>query len=90
MMLGVKISFFPVSLKERLDKECLLCGREFSEREGTLMAHTKLPEEKVIRLLRCQRWGICDGGTADICEVDIKTVHRFQDVRLCRSSFCCA
>jgi IS1 family transposase len=63
---------------ERL--RCTLCQREFSEREGTLMARTKLPEEKMIRLLKCQRWGVCDEGTADICEVDIKTVHRFQGV----------
>ena len=63
---------------ERL--RCTEYGREFSEREGTLMAHSKLPEEKVIRILKCQRWGVCDEGTADHCEVDIKTVHRFQAV----------
>jgi len=61
---------------ERL--RCTRCQKEFSEREGTLMARAKLPEEKVIRLTKCQRWGVCDEGTADICEVDIKTVHRFQ------------
>jgi IS1 family transposase len=44
------------------------------------MSHTKLPEEKVIRLLKCERWGVCDDGTADICEVDIKTLHRFQEL----------
>jgi len=63
---------------ERL--RCTRCQKEFSEREGTLMARVKLPEEKVIRLTKCQRWGVCDEGTADICEVDIKTVHRFQGV----------
>ena len=61
---------------ERL--RCMACGREFSEREGTLMAHSKLPEDTVIRLVKCQRWGVCDEGTADICAVDLKTVHRFQ------------
>lgn len=61
---------------ERL--RCTACGREFSEREGTLMAHSKLPEATVIRLVKCQRWGVCDEGTADICAVDLKTVHRFQ------------
>jgi len=61
---------------ERL--RCIFCQREFSQREGTLMAWGKLAEEKVIRLTKCQRWGVCDEGTADICEVDIKTVHRFQ------------
>lgn len=63
---------------ERL--RCTHCGTEFSEREGTLMAYTKLPEEKIIRLVKCQRWGVCDEGTADICDIDIKTVHRFQRI----------
>src|SRR5262249_43756639 len=26
------------------------------------------------------RWGVCDEGTADICAVDLKTVHRFQSL----------
>jgi hypothetical protein len=65
-------------LIERL--RCTLCHREFSEREGTLMARSKLPETTVIQLLKCQRWGVCDEGTADICAVDLKTVHRFQRV----------
>jgi len=63
---------------ERL--RCTACDREFSEREGTLMARSKLPEATVERLLKCQRWGVCDEGTADICDVEIKTVHRFQRV----------
>ena len=63
---------------ERL--RCTACDREFSEREGTLMSHSKLPEDTVVRLLKCQRWGVCDEGTADICDVEIKTVHRFQRV----------
>jgi transposase-like protein len=63
---------------ERL--RCTLCHREFSEREGTLMARSKLPEATVEQLLKCQRWGVCDEGTADICAVALKTVHRFQRV----------
>jgi IS1 family transposase len=63
---------------ERL--RCTVCTREFSERAGTLMTRSKLPAETVERLLKCQRWGVCDEGTADICGVDIKTVHRFQRV----------
>ena len=63
---------------ERL--RCTTCGREFSEREGTLMARSKLPEDTVIQLMKCQRWGVCDAGTADICAVDLKTVYRFQRV----------
>jgi hypothetical protein len=63
---------------ERL--RCTVCDRAFSEREGTLMARSKLPEDTVLRLLKCQRWGVCDAGTADICAVDLKTVYRFQRV----------
>jgi IS1 family transposase/transposase-like protein len=63
---------------ERL--RCTACDREFSERKGTLMARSKLPEETVIQLVKCQRWGVCDAGTADICAVDLKTVYRFQRV----------
>jgi IS1 family transposase/transposase-like protein len=63
---------------ERL--RCTACDREFSEREGTLMARSKLPEATVEQLLKCQRWGVCDEGTADICAVDLKTVYRFQSV----------
>jgi hypothetical protein len=63
---------------ERL--RCTVCSREFSERTGTLMARSKLPEATVERLLKCQRWGVCDEGTADICAVDLKTVHRFQSL----------
>ena len=63
---------------ERL--RCTACDREFSERAGTLMARGKLSEETVERLLKCQRWGVCDAGTADICAVDFKTVSRFQGV----------
>lgn len=44
------------------------------------MARSKLPETTVTQLLKCQRWGVCDEGTADICAVDLKTVHRFQSV----------
>jgi aspartate carbamoyltransferase regulatory subunit len=40
---------------ERL--RCTACDREFSEREGTLMARSKLPEATVEQLLKCQRWG---------------------------------
>lgn len=57
---------------ERL--RCTTCDREFSEREGTLMARSKLSEDTVERLLKCQRWGVCDAGTADICAVDLKAV----------------
>ena len=42
------------------------------------MARSQLPQDTVVRLLKCQRWGVCAEGTADMCDVEIKTVHRFQ------------
>ena len=42
------------------------------------MARSKLPEATVIQLVQCQRWGVCDAGTADMCAVALKTVHRLQ------------
>ena len=57
---------------------CPICGGEFSEREGTLMARSQRPEATVAQLRQCQRWGVCDAGTADIGAVDLKTVHRCQ------------
>jgi hypothetical protein len=44
------------------------------------MARSKLPEDTVKRLEKCQRWGVCDAGPADIWAVDLTTVHRFQRV----------
>jgi hypothetical protein len=64
---------------------CTACDRGFSEREGPLMARSKLLEDTVIRLVQCQRWGVCDAGTADICAVDLKTVPRLQQVAAVRA-----
>ena len=69
---------------ERL--RCTICGCEFAERQGTLMARSKLPEATVEQLLKCQRWGVCDEGMADICAVDLKTVPRFQRVAAQRAA----
>jgi hypothetical protein len=44
------------------------------------MARSKLPEDTVIQLVQCQRWGVCDAGTADIGDGDRKTVPRCQRV----------
>jgi hypothetical protein len=44
------------------------------------MAWSKVPEETVERLQQCQRWDVCDAGTAVICNVELKTVYRFQRV----------
>jgi hypothetical protein len=50
--------------------------QEFQDhRQGRRPATTKFDG-----MWKCQRWGVCDEGTADICAVDLKTVHRFQHV----------
>ena len=65
---------------------CTVCGREFSARAGTLMARSTLPRETVERLGQCQRWGVCDEGTAASCAVALQTVHRVQRVAPPRAS----
>jgi transposase-like protein len=54
---------------------CSTCGHRFSEREGSLMARSKLPEEAVVRIVKCLGYGCSVEATADICEVDPRTVE---------------
>jgi transposase-like protein len=54
---------------------CKSCGQRFSERQGSLLAHTKLPEEQVVRIVKCLGHGCSIEATADICEVDSRTVE---------------
>jgi len=72
-----------LSVAERMGKDkairrlyCKTCGRRFSEREGSLMAGTKLPENVVVRIVKCLAYGCSVEATADICEVDPRTVER--------------
>lgn len=58
---------------------CKTCGRRFSEREGSLMAYTKLPLDTVVRLIKCLAHGCSIEATADICEVDPRTVSRMLE-----------
>jgi transposase-like protein len=53
---------------------CCTCGHRFSERQGSLMARSKLPEETVVRIVKCLGYGCSVEATADICEVDPRTV----------------
>ena len=55
---------------------CNHCGQRFSERQGSLMQYTKLPHETVVRLIKCLGHGCSIEATADICEVDARTVSR--------------
>lgn len=56
---------------------CHMCGQRFSERRGTLMDGTKLPHEAVVRIVKCLGHGCSIEATADICEVDARTVEKF-------------
>ena len=73
-----------LSIAERMGKDkairrlyCKTCGTRFSEREGSLMEDTKLPEDVVVRIIKCLGYGCSIEATADICEVDQRTVERY-------------
>jgi len=72
-----------LSVCERLGKHkhirrlyCNHCGQRFTERRGSLMQYTKLPEETVVRIIKCLGHGCSVEAAADICEVDERTVQR--------------
>jgi transposase-like protein len=58
---------------------CKTCGHRFSERQGSLMEYTKLPQADVVRIIKCLAHGCTMEATADICEVDPRTVQRFLE-----------
>jgi len=58
---------------------CKSCGGRFSERQGSLMQDTKLPEAAVVRIVKCLAHGCSVEATADICEVDPRTVGRLLE-----------
>jgi transposase-like protein len=58
---------------------CNHCGHRFSERQGSLLQDTKLPEATVVRIIKCLGHGCSVEATADICEVDPRTVERLLE-----------
>lgn len=58
---------------------CSACKHRFTERQGTLLRHCKLPEETVVRIIKCLGHGCSVAATADICEVDPRTVARLLE-----------
>ena len=58
---------------------CSMCRHRFSERQGTLLRYTKLPEETVVRIIKCLGHGCSVEATADICDVDPRTVERLLE-----------
>jgi hypothetical protein len=65
---------------------CTACAQACSAREGTVMARRKRPEDTLVRLLQCQRWGVCDAGTAARWAVALTTVQRLQRVAAQRAA----
>jgi transposase-like protein len=55
---------------------CNHCHQRFSERRGSLMQYTHLPLETVVRVIKCLTYGCSQEATADICEVDVRSVER--------------
>ena len=75
-----------LSVAERMGKDkairrlyCKTCGTRFSERQGSLMQYTKLPATDVVRIVKCLGHGCSVEATADICEVDTRTVQRLLE-----------
>ena len=58
---------------------CSSCKRRFTERQGTLLRDSKLPEETVVRIVKCLGHGCSVEATAAICEVDPRTVERLLE-----------
>jgi transposase-like protein len=58
---------------------CSACRHRFTERQGTLLRCCKLPEETVVRIVKCLGHGCSVEATADICEVDPRTVERLLE-----------
>jgi transposase-like protein len=57
---------------------CNHCHQRFSERRGSLMQYTHLPLETVVRVIKCLTYGCSQEATADICQVDARSVERLR------------
>ena len=75
-----------LSVAERMGKNkairrlyCNHCHHRFSERQGSLMEYTKLPHDAVVRVMKCLTHGCSMTATADICEVDERSVERLLE-----------
>ena len=75
-----------LSVAERMGKNkdirrlcCIVCHTRFSERQGSLMQYSKLPQPTVVRIVKCLGHGCSIEATADICEVDPRTVQRLLE-----------
>lgn len=58
---------------------CSACKHRFTERRGTLLRYSKLPGETLVRIVKCLGHGCSVEATADICDVDPRTVDRLLE-----------
>jgi LacI family transcriptional regulator len=58
---------------------CNVCHTRFSERQGSLMEYSKLAQPAVVRIIKCLGHGCSIEATADICDVDARTVQRLLE-----------
>jgi len=75
-----------LSVAERMGKGkairrlyCHSCGHRFSERQGSLLQYTKLPLDTVVRIVKCLGHGCSLDATADICDVEARSVARLLE-----------
>lgn len=59
---------------------CNSCKTKFSENKGAVFEQSRLPLEKVIRIYKCLVHGNSIEATADICEVNPKSVSRLVKI----------
>jgi transposase-like protein len=58
---------------------CNRCKHRFTERQGTLLRYSKLLEQTVVHIDKCLRHGCSIEATADIWDVDPRTVDRILE-----------
>lgn len=75
-----------LSVAEQMGKDkairrlyCNVCHERFSERQGSLLEYSKLPQATVVRIVKCFGYGLSVEATADICEVDARTAQRLLE-----------
>ena len=56
---------------------CRSCRRSFSERKGTVLEQSRLPDEKALAILKHLREGCGTRATGRLVEVDKNTVTRY-------------
>ena len=56
---------------------CRTCKRSFSERKGTVLEHSRLPDEKALAILDHLREGCGTRATGRLVAVDKNTVTRY-------------